>query len=149
MFNMKKVINILLIFIKFLFLLISFVLTFNIVLRMYERLGKNYIESIPVFIPYIVLFLLFSINFIFRQKRVNNCIFYNITCCLVFAMLIFCGYRAMNDEYMLLYIRLGDYHINFNYYADIIAPMKVMLYLLSISNVILMFTGKDLINENE
>ena len=64
-------------------------------------------------------------------------------------MLIFCGYRAMNDEYMLLYIRLGDYHINFNYYADIIAPMKVMLYLLSISNVILMFTGKDLINENE
>lgn len=146
---MKKVINILLIFIKFLFLLISFVLTFNIVLRMYERLGKNYIESIPVFIPYIVLFLLFSINFIFRQKRVNNCIFYNITCCLVFAMLIFCGYRAMNDEYMLLYIRLGDYHINFNYYADIIAPMKVMLYLLSISNVILMFTGKDLINENE
>lgn len=149
MFNMKKIINILLIFIKFLFLLISFVLTFNIVLRMYERLGKNYIESIPVFIPYIVLFLLFSINFIFRQKRVNNCIFYNITCCLVFAMLIFCGYRAMNDEYMLLYIRLGDYHINFNYYADIIAPMKVMLYLLSISNVILMFTGKDLINENE
>lgn len=146
---MKKIINILLIFIKFLFLLISFVLTFNIVLRMYERLGKNYIESIPVFIPYIVLFLLFSINFIFRQKRVNNCIFYNITCCLVFAMLIFCGYRAMNDEYMLLYIRLGDYHINFNYYADIIAPMKVMLYLLSISNVILMFTGKDLINENE
>lgn len=146
---MKKIINIFLIFIKFLFLLISFVLTFNIVLRMYERLGKNYIESIPVFIPYIVLFLLFSINFIFRQKRVNNCIFYNITCCLVFAMLIFCGYRAMNDEYMLLYIRLGDYHINFNYYADIIAPMKVMLYLLSISNVILMFTGKDLINENE
>ena len=95
MFNMKKIINILLIFIKFLFLLISFVLTFNIVLRMYERLGKNYIESIPVFILYIVLFLLFSINFIFRQKRVNNCIFYNITCCLVFATL----YKAWGLSY--------------------------------------------------
>lgn len=149
MFSMKKIINFFLMFIKFLFLLVSFVLTFNIILRMYERLGKNYIESIPVFIPYIVLFLLFSINFILRQKKVNNCMFYNITCCLVFVMLIFCGYRAMTDEYMLLYIRLGDYHINFNYYADIIAPMKVMLYLLCISNILLMFTGKAEINENE
>lgn len=149
MFRMKKIINVSLIFIKFLFLLTSFVLTFNIVLRMYERLGKNYIESIPVFIPYIILFFLFSINFILRQKRVNNSMFYNITCCLVFAMLIFCGYRAMTDKYMLLYIRLGDYHINFNYYADIIAPMKVMLYLLSVSNILLMFIGKNDIKENE
>lgn len=149
MFSMKKIINGFLMVIKVIFLLISFVFTFNIVLRMYERLGKNYLDSIPVFIPYIVLFMAFSINIVLRQKRVNNCIFYNLTCCLVFAMLIFCGYRAMTDEYMLLYIRLGNYNINFNYYADIIAPLKVMLYLLSISNLMLMFTGKEKIVDDD
>ena len=139
---MTKIINGFLLVIKIIFLLISFVITFNIVLRMYDRLDKNYVESVSVFLPYFSLFLVFAINLVFRQSQVNNCLFYNVTCCLVLCMLVFCGYRAMYDEYMLLYIRLGNYHINFNYYADMIAPLQVMLYLLTFSNIILMFNGK-------
>lgn len=116
---------------------------------MYDRLGKNYINSFSIFIPYIILFLAFSINFVLKQKKVNECIFYNITCCLVFVMLIFGGYRAMTDQYMLLYLRLGNYHINFNYYSDLIAPMKIMLYLLTVSNFIFMFTGSSQIGNKK
>ena len=41
---------------------------------------------------------------------------------------------------MVVYLRLG-YNINFNYFADIIAPMRAMLYVLCASNVLLMVDG--------
>ena len=37
---------------------------------------------------------------------------------------------------MVMILKLG-YKINFNYFADVIAPMKSMLYLLIISNIFL------------
>ena len=136
---MTKILNGIMNVLKMILLLGCFVLTFFIIINMYRRLEKNFIESISNFIPFILLFILFSINFIFKQKSVNNCMFYNITCCLVFIMLGFAIFRTLTDKNMIAMIRLG-YDINFNYFADIIAPMKIMLYLLSISNVCLMFS---------
>ena len=66
--------------------------------------------------------------------------YYNITCCLVFLMLLFSIYRTFNDRNMIMVIRLG-YNINFNYFSDMIAPMRFMLYTLSFSNILLMITG--------
>lgn len=107
---------------------------------MYKRLEKNYIGTLDVFIPYLVLFLLMAINLIFNQKSVLNNLFYNLTSCLVFGVLIMCGYRAIFDDYMLSGIKMG-YGINFNYYADIISPLKSMIYLLIASNIFLMLSG--------
>lgn len=134
---MIKIVNKILSLLKIVLLLISFILTFFIVMKMYERLEKNYVGTISVFLPYLTLFIAFAINLILRQKQVNDNMFYNVTCCLVFIVLIFCGYRALTDDFMIFYIRLG-YQINFNFYSDMIAPMRVMLYLLTISNVLLM-----------
>ncbi len=137
---MIKVINGIFSFLKVILLLVTFVFTFFIIINMYRRLEKNVMDSFANFIPFFLLFTLFAINIIFRQKSVNNCLFYNITCCLVFAMLLFSIYRTFFDRNMVVMIRLG-YDINFNYFADMIAPMRAMLYILSVSNVLLMVEG--------
>ena len=135
---MKKLLNYLFYFLKFILLIGCFVSTLYIIVYMYQRLHKDLSESIQVFLPYVVIFVLFAINLIARQKGVNNNIFYNITCCLVFATILFCGYRAIFDKHMIMNAKLG-YEINFNYYADVISPMKIMIYGLCIANLCLMF----------
>ncbi len=139
---MIKIINIILSFLKMIMLLVCFVFSFFIIVNMYQRLDKNIGDSIYNFIPFVLLFILFAINFVLRQKSVNQCLFYNITCCLVFAFILFAVYRTFMDQNMIAIIRLG-YHINFNYFADIIAPMRAMLYILCLSNVLLMIDGID------
>ena len=129
---MIKILNTILSYLKVLLLLVTFVFSFFIIINMYQRLEKNMINAIFNFIPFILLFILFAINIIFKQKSVNNCLFYNVTCCLVFLMLLFSVYRTFCDKNMIAIIRLG-YNINFNYFADVIAPMKAMLYILSVS----------------
>lgn len=142
---MIKILNVILNIFKVIMLLACFVFTFYIILNMYDRLGKNIAGSIYNFIPFVLLFVLFSINFVLRQKVVNECTFYNITCCLVLVMLLFAIYRAFNDRNMIMVIRLG-YDINFNYFSDIIAPMKFMLYGLSASNILLMLSDLKIFN---
>jgi len=144
---MIKIINGILNISKTILLFICFVFTFFIIINMYDRLNKDLIDSIYNFIPFLVLFILFSINFVLKQKSVNDCIFYNITCCLVFTMLLFSIFRTFNDKNMVVILRLG-YSINFNYFADMIAPMRFMFYGLSISNVLLMLTELKIFNNS-
>ena len=145
---MIKILNGILNILKLLMLLVCFVLTFYIIIQMYNRLNKDLVGSIYNFIPFVLLFILFCINIIFKQKAVNNCTFYNITCCLVFSMLLFAIYRTFTDKNMVVMLRLG-YDINFNYFADMIAPMRVMLYCLSVSNVLLILSGLKIFEKNE
>lgn len=138
---MEKIINGFFSILKFLLLLVCFMVTFYIIMNMYQRLEKNIIECIPTMLPYVILLFLFILNFIFKQKSVNNCMFYNISCCFAFTVILFAAYRSIFDSSMVMILKLG-YHINFNYFADVIAPMKVMLYLLIISNILLILIGK-------
>lgn len=135
---MKKILNGFFYILKHLLLIIAFVSTLYIIVYMYKRLNKSLTESIKVFLPYLVLFILFCINLIARQKGVTNNIFYNITCCLVLVTICYCGYRAIFDNNMLMSNKM-EYKIQFNYYSDIISPMKIMLYGLSFANICLMF----------
>ena len=145
---MIKIINWLLNILKMIMLLLCFVFTFYIIVNMYNRLGKDILGSMSNFIPFFLLFILFSINFVFHQKSVNECTFYNITCCLVFLMLLFSIYRTFNDKNNIMSIRLG-YHINFNYFSDMISPMRFMLYALSVSNILLMVTDMKIFNQKK
>lgn len=133
---MIKVINGFFSILKVLLLLVSFVFTFYIIINMYRRLDKDLIGAISNFIPFILLFILFAVNIIFKQKSVNESLFYNISCCMVFALILFAVYRTFYDKNMIAIIRLG-YDVNFNYFADIIAPIKAMLYMLSMANILL------------
>ena len=57
---MNKIFNWFLCFLKMLLLLISFVLTFYIIVNMYNRLEKDMIGAIYNFIPFVLLFILFA-----------------------------------------------------------------------------------------
>ena len=144
---MVKLLNKILCVLKMLMLLACFVFTFYIIINMYRRLNKDLLTSITNFIPFFILFILFSINFIFRQKSVNDNLFYNLVSCFAFIMLGFCIYRALCDKNMIILLRQG-YNINFNYFADVVAPMKIMLYGLSITNILLILDGSKIFNSN-
>lgn len=133
--------NYLLIGLKFLLLLIAFGLSFYIVLSMYSRVDKGIMEAIPIFLPYILLIILFSINISLKQKSVNNNLFYNLTCCLVFFCICLVSLRAILDQNMVLNEIMG-YNINFSYYGDFIVFMKLMMYGLLLSDIIFIFTNK-------
>ena len=104
---MKRIFNGLFYILKFLLLVGSFGLTLFILIRMNVRLDKDMISILSQLIPFLLLFVVFIINMIFKQIGVTKNLFYNLTCCLVFAIIIFFGYRAifytnmvLNQKYM-------------------------------------------------
>ncbi len=139
---MKKILNEIFMFLKFILLILGFGLSFFIVLSMYKRVDKNLVESIPIFTPYIIILLIFFINIIFGQKSVNRNLFYNLTCCLVFSCIVIVCLRAILDKNMLLNSIMG-YNINFSYFNDFISFMKIMLYGLSLANIFFMIHEKE------
>lgn len=139
---MKKILNGILMVLKLILLILGFGLSFFIILSMYKRIDKNIIESIPIFIPFILVLFLFFTNIIMNQKSVNSNIFYNLTCCLVFGCILVAGLRSVLDKNMLLNSIMG-YNINFSYFSDFIAFMKIMLYGLSLANIFFMIHEKE------
>ena len=139
---MTSIINKIFGILKYILLIIAFVLTLYIIIYMYHRLNKSLIQAYKIFIPFIMIFILFCTNFLFNKKKVQKNLFYNITCCLVFSLIIFVDYRTIFDTYMLANTKLG-YNINFNYFNDFLIPLKIMLYGLSIINVLLMINFKS------
>lgn len=139
---MVKILNKLLLSLKNIMLPILLIVTIYIVGYMFQRLGKsivgeNLMEFVGVIFPYILLLVLSLINLFLNQKEVKDNIYYNITSFLVVIVIsIFC-IRALFDNNM-YFIHKFSYKINFNYFSDQIAAIKIMLYGLSISNILLM-----------
>lgn len=139
---MTKILNKLFLILKTILLPVLLVATIYIVVFMFQRLekelfGANFMEFLSIVFPYLLLIVLTIMNFFLKQKRVLENTFYNITSFLVMLTVVFFCYRACFDQNMYLWHKYG-YNINFNYFSDQIAPMKVMLYGLSISNILLM-----------
>lgn len=143
---MTKIINKLLYILKNILFPIIFFATIYIVIFMFKRLekdifGASLIEFIQIVLPFILLLILNLITIFLNIKEVKNNIFYNITSFLVMLVIsVFC-YRAIMDKNMFLWYKYG-YNINFNYFSDQVAPIKVMLYGLSLSSILLMIKGK-------
>lgn len=144
---MKKILNGLFFALKWILLLSSFAITFYIILSMYDRVNKSLIESVSLFIPYVLILILFMINVVLKQKSVSQNLFYNITCCLVFATIVVVGIRAIIDKNMVLNQIMG-YGINFCYFNDFLIFMKVLLYGLAIGNIFFMIHEKEDHSEN-
>ena len=126
----------------------SFGLFLYIVLSMYDRVNKSLIECIDLFIPYLLVLILFIINILFQQTTVTKNVFYNLTCCLAFITILVVCLRTIYDKNMVLNEIMG-YGINFSYFNDFLAFMKVLLYGISIANIFFMFKDKTKINMNE
>lgn len=140
--KMTKILNKLFYLLKNIMLPLLLVATIYIVIFMFRRLekelfGANFLEFLSVIFPYLLLIILVITNVFMKQDTVKDNIFYNITSFLVMlTIFVFC-YRAFTDQNMYLWNKYG-YNINFNYFSDQIAPIKVMLYGLSFANIMLM-----------
>lgn len=145
---MKNILNTIFYILKFILFFIALGLSFYIILGMYNRLEKNYLNSINFVIPYILVIIIFCVNLFCNQKVVNKNIFYNLTCVLVFSTIIVVCLRAIFDRNMILNSIMG-YNINFSYFSDFLIFMKVMLYGLFFGNVFLILSSINLDNNNE
>lgn len=139
---MKKILNILFYVLKFILLLAAFGMTLMIIVQMNKRLEKEFMTTIQVFIPFVIITLLFIMNLILKQKSVSQTLFYNLTCCLVFMVIILVGYRSLTDSNMVLNEKYG-YGIDFNYFNNFIAYLKIMLYGLCLGNLFFMVHDKQ------
>ena len=138
---MIKILNKILFHIKNILLPIDLLATIYIIISMNSRLekdtfGQGFLEFFNVIFPFILLLILWLINLFLKHKKIQNNTFYNISSFLVLCTITFFCYRALMDENMIFWHKYG-YKINFNYFSDQIAPIKVMLYGLSFSNIIL------------
>ena len=142
---MVKFLNKIILFLKNLMLPILLIFTIYIVSMMFQRLGKNIfgenmLEFIEVVAPFILLIILNILNLILKQKEVKDNFYYNITSLIVMIDITIFAYRACFDKKM-YFIYQYSYGINFNYFADQIAAIKVMLYGLSFGNILLMIAN--------
>lgn len=138
---MKKILNNMFFVMKFFLLIVAFGLSLYIVFSMYSRVEKSIVSSIGIFLPYLLLLVIFSINITLKQKIINSNLFYNLTCCLVFGCVCLVSIRSILDENMVLNKIMG-YNINFAYFSDFIVFMKIMMYGLFVSNIIFLITNK-------
>ena len=138
---MIKIINKLCYYIKNILLPIVFFATLYILGFMFQRLNKqvfgaNFLEFVQVALPFVILIILLIVNTLLKHYNVKNCFFYNFTSFLVMLTIFFFCYRALFDKNMYMWHKY-TYKINFNYFSDQIGPIKVMLYMLSFANVVL------------
>ena len=138
---MNKILNKMFYILKNILLPILLFATIYIIVFMFKRLekeifGANFMEFAGIIVPFILLIILLVINFFLKHDIVRNNLFYNLVSFIVMlTIFVFC-YRTLFDQNMFLWHKYG-YNINFNYFADQVAPIKVMLYGLSIANILL------------
>ena len=136
---MDKILSRIFYILKYILLLVAFALVFYGIILTYKRLEKSLVESIPVFLPFALLLVVYIVNLFMRKPVIKDNLLYNFASFLVLAVVVFIGLRAMLDTNMLLFHK---YKINYNplYFSDNLSSVKVMLYCLSASNILLMVT---------
>ncbi len=130
---------------KYLLFIVAFALVLFGIIKTYQRLDKSLAEAIPIFAPFALLFIVYIVNLFMKKDTISNNLFYNFVSFMVFVAIITIGYRAMFDTNMLLYEKYG---VSYNtlFLADNLSFIKIMLYLLAFSNLLLIiasFLGKD------
>lgn len=131
---------------KYLLLVGAFVLTLLGLIYTYRRLEKSLIEAIPVFLPFILVFLLFIINLFVKKSTIKDNLLFNFTSCLVLIAIIIIGLRAKFDTNMLLFYK---YKINYNplYFSDNLSTIEMMLY--CIAGASILFLIIDILNNKK
>lgn len=143
---MVKVFNKLFNVLKVFLLLLDLIIILYITLFMYYRLGKNvfdnsFFEFCGIMLPFVVLLTLFAINFSLKQKDIINDTFYNCSCVIAFLTILFINYRTLGDQNMIFRTTEG-FNINFTYFSDQITQVKTLVYLMSLTNILLIIKNK-------
>lgn len=139
---MKKILTWLFYILSLFMFIASFAITLLILVQMNRRLEKSFMTTINVFVPFGILLLLYMINMIFNQKTVRGNLFYNLTSCIIYATILVVGARTVCDHRLIIGT-LNSFNMDFNFFANFLPFMKIMLYGLCIANVLFMFHLKE------
>ena len=137
---------------KYLLLVISFVLVLFGIMAMYKRLDKSMTEAIPLFIPFILVLIIYIVNIFIKSNIIRDNLLFNFTSVLLFVAIIIIGLRAKFDTNMLVYYKYG---IEYNplYLSDNLSTIKTCLYVLFGSNLLfllsLFFEDKKVANSKK
>lgn len=136
---MSKILSRLFNFIKYLLLVISFMLILYGVMVMYKRLDKSMLEAIPLFIPFVLVLIIFIANAFVKSNIIRDNLLFNFTAVLIFIAIIIIGYRAWFDKNMLVFYKYG---IDYNplYLSDNLSTIKTCLYVLFASNLLFLIS---------
>lgn len=145
---MLNLLNKLFIVLKLLLLLLGLGFSAYIMLSLYTYLEKNLFSSqitdfIKVIIPYLILLLLIVLNLLLRNKEVNDNILYNFCSVIGLVAIVFILYRSIFDNNIILSYK-NQYNIAFDYFSDQLSFIKIILYSLSIVDILLIIENRIL-----
>lgn len=134
---MKDILSSLFGFLKYILLIVAFGLVFYGIMITYARLEKSLVQAMPVFIPFILVLLTYIFSLVINGKNVSKNLLFNLTSVLVFTVIIIICLRAKFDTNMILYHRY-QIHFNPSYFADNLAIIKALVYMVGFANIILL-----------
>ena len=136
---MSKILSRLFNALKYLLLVVSFILILYGVMVMYKRLDKSMLEAIPLFIPFVLVLTIYIVNIFVKSNIIRDNLLFNFTSVLIFIAIIIIGVRAKYDTNMLVFYKYG---INYNplYLSDNLSTIKTCLYVLFASNLLFLIS---------
>ena len=132
---MDKIINRILFYGKIILLLITFSITLYILLIRMDTNNLSAWTIFPLFIPLLLVLIAFIFGLFLNIGRDN--LFFNIVCLLVLLAIIIIDYRTIFDNNIISVTK-----ININYFDMYTNKIKIMLYLMLISNILLVIYEK-------
>lgn len=134
---MIRVIDKTLFYMKTVLLLIAFSFVLYISFMKVDYKEMSLITILPVFFPFFGLLILFVIGLAFNKGDDN--IFFNITCVTSFLAIIIICLRTLFDQNIIQFAT----SIAYNYFINCELWIKILLYLLLISNFGLLYYEKN------
>lgn len=132
---MVKLINKICFYTKIAFLLIAFSITLYILLIRMDSIGLNTWSIFPLFIPLLLILILFVFGYFLNIGKDN--IYFNIICVLTLLAIILIDCRVVFDKNI-----ISRMPINLNFFDLQVGKIKIMLYLMLISNILLIIYEK-------
>ena len=100
---MKEILNKLFGFLKYVLLVVAFGLVFYGIMATYSRLQKPMTDAIDVFLPFVLVLIVFFVNIFVGTKYSSSRLFFNFVACFSLMVSIIIGLRSIFDKNMLLY----------------------------------------------
>ncbi len=132
---MNNIVNKILFCSKIVLLLIAFTITLYILLMRMDSYDLSTMSIFPLFIPLLLVLIAFVFSIFLNIGKDN--IFFNIVCVLVLLSIVIIDYRTVFDSNIISKTALNIY-----FFDSFTNKIKFMLYLLFVSNFLIMIYEK-------
>ena len=118
--------------------IIVFCLTLYILLRMYDYYNDGVMNIMMLFLPMLLVLIVFVISFFFDEGNKNT--FFNIANFIALLSIAIICLRTLFDKNMIMGIKEN---INYYYFQNQIIQIKILSYLIFIGNSLLIYQEKN------